>query len=1403
VKIISFYPLAFLTFLSVAAAQTFEINGQPPQPAQRGPAKSAQQAPVKKDQKGPKPTPSNGQTGLSWGTSIDVSRQARAAEQAIKSGDYATAAAFAEKAANAAPQNSHLWFMYGYAARLSGKYGQSIDAYNRGLKVDPRAVEGISGLAQTYARMGRFDEAKRLLDQLIALDPKRSNDLTMAGELALQSGDYQRAADFLHRSENIKPDARNELLLASAYMKLKQPARAKQYLQVAVAREPRNPQVQRALAAFYRENRQYEQAAAILKKIADGKPDLLAELAYTYELAKDNKNTAAYYQKAADAAPKNITYQLSAAQALVRLPDYKKADSYLNRARAIDPNHYRLHSTLGEIARSENRAQDAINEYKLALANVPDPAPEGPLFQPQLRMNMVELLKESGDDAAAKEQARLGLDRINNIQVEAGQRFDYYRLRGSLNFNVGDWQQAETDVKQALAIDPENPNAHLQYGQLLWRMERRPEARREYESALKLEANNRFALSSLGFLAREMNDAKAAEGYFQRLAKAYPDDYTPYLALGDLYTAQRNFGPAQTNYERAYKLNAKHPMIIAGGANAGIESKKFNLAKAWLDRADDRINQHPYVMRERERYLTWTGNYLESAKLGYQVIQKLPKDRDAAVYLGYDLLYLGRYDDLLRLTSKYEAILPKEAAVPLLAGYVQRKSELLDEAEQAFSRAIERDPKVTTAYINRGFVYNDLQNPEAAAKDFSQALKLEPKNGEAHLGLAFAYLQLRKPNLVLENTEKAAAILGESKSTHLARAGGYRQKLLLPRAEGEYRAALKIEPDDTELNTALAQTLFGERKYAESIAQYKQILPLVDDPSSIYANMATAAARLKRSDEAMQYIAAAERSGGDQAGVLLATGDALLELKHDEAAMERYKRALTAPDSSRVDVRLAFARNFLQQGKWDDARQQVALAFAESRVGESTPVLPEHLVEAANIFASMYDFDLSRRYYEMARNAGADDRPVAIGLANTYLAQGMYKDAEQALRTVGTYEENVNDYDYMMAYGSLNRQRRTNDMAIMGFARAHELSSEDEVAERALLDVAGEEGRPIGKGFRLSSDTRLGGIFEDATVYTLDAKMLGVSSGAGLPAPRSSLEWLTRNDFKYRWNNLPLVMTYQLRNARGLTSFPSLGVILDRNTYDNTFGFGVAPMLRIGRAGFSFNPSIDFTIRRDRNVPQDLDQNLFRQQVYMQSTPLFNWLTIKAYGSHESGPFIRRDFSSRDLVGNLDFIVGRPWGHNAIVTGYHVRDTQLDPVQREYFTTSSYAGYQRAWGRDRALKTTFIGEYIRSWRIQDGFYALAQAMRPAVQAEWQGARWGFDGYFAWTRGQGSHIYDNAQSSFFVSYTKPWKYRTWDGAGEVGVEYPLKFSLGISQQSFFNFTGDQRSKFVPVIRLTFF
>ncbi|MGA1984970.1 MAG: tetratricopeptide repeat protein, partial [Candidatus Sulfotelmatobacter sp.] len=154
---------------------------------------------------------------LGWGSNIQNARLAGAAESALKDGNYAAAVDYAQRAVQATPNDAQLWFLLGYALRLNGKSVLSADAYSRGLRLSPSALDGISGLAQTYSTMGRAAEAERLLDQVLSTDPKRINDAVLLGELLLRDGDYPAALDVLGRAEQMQPEARSELLMALAY----------------------------------------------------------------------------------------------------------------------------------------------------------------------------------------------------------------------------------------------------------------------------------------------------------------------------------------------------------------------------------------------------------------------------------------------------------------------------------------------------------------------------------------------------------------------------------------------------------------------------------------------------------------------------------------------------------------------------------------------------------------------------------------------------------------------------------------------------------------------------------------------------------------------------------------------------------------------------------------------------------------------------------------------------------------------------------------------------------------------------------------------------------------------------------------------------------------------------------
>ncbi len=240
------------------------------------------------------------------------------------------------------------------------------------------------------------------------------------------------------------------------------------------------------------------------------------------------------------------------------------------------------------------------------------------------------------DESAAQQNLEIAQKQISALDEQGPDRAQFLRLRALVKLNTGDLDGAGSDIKEALAINSQDPNSLQLDGDLLVKLGRPEEAIAIYKKILAIDPVNRFALTSLGYVSREAGHDQDAEKYFQKLAAAYPTLYVPYLALGDLYAAHKEFTKADAAYRKGYELAPNNSLIVAGGMNAAIETHQMPLAAEWLSRATPG-NAAGTSRHARERKVPELQRRLSaSADVGREAIKQLPKDRDVVVYLGYD-----------------------------------------------------------------------------------------------------------------------------------------------------------------------------------------------------------------------------------------------------------------------------------------------------------------------------------------------------------------------------------------------------------------------------------------------------------------------------------------------------------------------------------------------------------------------------------------------------------------------------------------------------------------------------------------------------------------------------------------------------------------------------------------------
>ena len=314
--------------------------------------------------------------------------------------------------------------------------------------------------------------------------------------------------------------------------------------------------------------------------------------------------------------------------------------------------------------------------------------------------------KQTGrnDEAEVQYKKALELD-PNNVNAHSNY--------GLLLKQTGHKQDAEEQYKMALALDPNDVNAHFAYGNLLNEMGRNQEAEEQYKMALALDPNDVNAHSNYGFLLNEMGHKQDAEEQYKIVLALDPNNVTTHSNYG-LHLAQTGRNEeAEEQYKIALALD---PNDVTAHSNYGL-------------------------------LLNETGSN-EEAEEQYKIALALdPNDVTAHFNYGLLLTQTGRNEEAEVQYKKVLELDPNHVNTHFNYGFILTQTGRNKEAEVQYKKVLELDPNDANAHGAYGFLLFDIGDDKKALAEMKIASRLfrdKDDNIMEHLVLAWLYERYAK-----------------------------------------------------------------------------------------------------------------------------------------------------------------------------------------------------------------------------------------------------------------------------------------------------------------------------------------------------------------------------------------------------------------------------------------------------------------------------------------------------------------------------------------------------------------------------------------------------------------------------------------------------------------------------------
>ncbi|MGX4737151.1 tetratricopeptide repeat protein [Kitasatospora griseola] len=473
-----------------------------------------------------------------------------------------------------------------------------------------------------------------------------------------------------------------------------------------------------------------------------------------------------------------------------------------------------------------------------------------------------------------------------------------YRLRGIGHHGEGRHDLALADFDQAVALDPDRPEALHSRGRALIAVLRYEEALIDLGRAVELDPDFSAAFATRGEALRLSGRQQEALTEFDRAIELDPQHSWAIAHRGETHHELGRTEEAFADLARAVDLNPEDLWALTGWGQIQWELERFEEALATLDSAIEVDSEHVWSYTVRGEIHRQLGRFEEARADLDRAIELDPEYVLALTFRGQLNRELGRHQESLRDLDRAIEVYPEYVLALVYQGWTYRELGRFEEALTSLDRAIELDPADALALVHRGQIYRGLGRFEEALTSLDRAIELDPEHVLALTTRSEFHRESGRFEEALADLDRITELDPDSVWALAVRADTCRELGRHEEALADLARAIELDPGYAPVVITRGDTLRELGRFEEALADYGRAVEL--DPGSHWAMLVRAQlyGELGRHEEALADLDHAVRLMPDEAEAFAARGATHQAMGDRQEALNDFDRALALePDN--------------------------------------------------------------------------------------------------------------------------------------------------------------------------------------------------------------------------------------------------------------------------------------------------------------------------------------------------------------------------------------------------------------------------------------------------------------------------------------------------------------------------